>query len=487
MVAGAATVAGAIVLTAVAWRLGARGRTGAASAALVLLALLLRAFAAADPHLHEWDERYHAVVAKNLKRHPLRPTLYDDPVMPADHREWHSTHVWLHKPPLATWAMAASLAAFGESEPAVRAPSVIVGSLAVLLTVRMGTALFSAPVGLLAGFLHAVHGFLIALASGRQATDHVDALFVALVEAAAAAGALGLVSHAGTARAVAVGALTGLAVLTKWLTAGLAVLLWAVVAVARRGPRAGALLVLAAAAAAAAVAAPWTLYTARAFPVEHAFERAYDLRHLSEAVEGHTGGPGYHFARLPSLFGELAPVALVWHLVVAAQRREARDVLLAAWWLVPYVVFSLAATKMPAYVMVAAPAVFLITARFISFLLALPPATTRLRHLARGLLIVLLIILPVRYSFERVRPFRPRPVPAWRTDLRAIAAGVRAPCVLFGTSRAIEAMFHTPCAAYPFRASPGDRASAAARGYDVLVRDDGTPLEGPGRLVRLDQ
>jgi hypothetical protein len=93
----------------------------------------------------------------------------------------------------------------------------------------------------------------------------------------------------------------------------------------------------------------------------------------------------------------------------------------------------------------------------------------------------------VRYTFERVRPFRPRPLPAWTSDLRAIGAGVRPPCALFGTARAIEAMFYTPCAAYPFRASPGDREAVAARGYDVLVRDDGTPLEGPGRLVRVDQ
>ena len=486
MLSGVVIVVAGIVLTAVAWRLGARGRTGAASAALVALALLLRGFAAADPHLHEWDERYHAVVAKNLLRHPLRPTLYDDPVMPADHREWHSSHVWLHKPPLATWTMAASLSALGGSELAVRLPSVLAGSLAVLLTVRIGAALFSAPVGLVAGFLHAVHGFLIALAAGRQATDHVDALFVTLVEAAVAAGVLGLVSNAGAARAFAVGALTGLAVLTKWLTAGIALVPWAIVAIARRGPRAGALLVLIAAAAAAAIAAPWTLYAARAFPVEHAFERAYDLRHLVEAVEGHTGGPGYHLARLPSLFGELAPVALVWHLVVTARRRETRDLALVAWWLVPYVVFSLAATKMPAYVMVAAPAIFLIVARFIAFIFELRPGTTA-RRIARILLIVLLVALPVRYTFERVRPFRPRPVPAWKTDLQAIGSGVRAPCVLFGTARAIEAMFYTPCAAYPFRASPGDRESAAARGYDVLVRDDGTPLEGPGRLVRIDR
>src|SRR5688572_19000026 len=101
-------------------RLARRGQPRAAALLLVLIALLLRAFAAADPHLHEWDERYHAVVAKNLLRHPLQPTLYDDPVMPYDHRDWFASHVWLHKPPLALWTMATSIGLFGANEAAVR-------------------------------------------------------------------------------------------------------------------------------------------------------------------------------------------------------------------------------------------------------------------------------------------------------------------------------------------------------------------------------
>ena len=52
----------------------------------VLWLILLGAFAlhlwvSMDPYLHEWDERYHALVAKNLMPHPLKPTLYDNPVL----------------------------------------------------------------------------------------------------------------------------------------------------------------------------------------------------------------------------------------------------------------------------------------------------------------------------------------------------------------------------------------------------------------------
>lgn len=466
-----------IACAALSWgtvRLARRGQPRAAALLLVLVALLLRAFAAADPHLHEWDERYHAVVAKNLLRHPLRPTLYEDPVRPYDNRDWLASQLWLHKPPLALWTMAASLRVFGTSEAAVRLPSIVLGSLAVLLTVRLGTMLYSAHVGLLAGFLHAVNGFLIELAAGRRATDHVDALFVTLVEAGAVAalGGLAAGARAGPGRAAVAGLLAGLAVLTKWLAAGVVLVVWAVVAVSRRGPAAGAALVALAGAVAALVAAPWFVHTARAFPVEHAWERAYDLRHFFEVLEGHGGGPGFHLLQMPFIFGELVYVPLLWHAVSTFRRRDARDLALFAWWAVPYAVFTAAATKMPGYVMVAAPALFVIVARFVERVAARRPSRAAGR-VGRVVLIALLVGLPVRYAFERVRPFRSRAEPRWTAELRALGRTARPPCVIFGTPRAIEALFYTPCTAYPHRAGDAERAALAARGYEVHTLEGG--------------
>lgn len=51
---------------------------------IVLCGFLLRLFTGVDLYLHEWDERYHALVAKNLINHPLLPTLYDHPLLPYD-------------------------------------------------------------------------------------------------------------------------------------------------------------------------------------------------------------------------------------------------------------------------------------------------------------------------------------------------------------------------------------------------------------------
>src|SRR5262245_6295197 len=88
----------------------------------------VRVYAASERSLHEWDEQYHALVAKHLIDHPLTPTLYEDPVLPFDYRSWVANHVWLHKPPVALWLMAGSLRVFGLDELALRLPSVLLST-----------------------------------------------------------------------------------------------------------------------------------------------------------------------------------------------------------------------------------------------------------------------------------------------------------------------------------------------------------------------
>lgn len=41
-----------------------------------------------DPYLSWWDERYHAVVAKNMMKNPLKPVFYPDENLPHDVYSW---------------------------------------------------------------------------------------------------------------------------------------------------------------------------------------------------------------------------------------------------------------------------------------------------------------------------------------------------------------------------------------------------------------
>jgi hypothetical protein len=48
---------------------------------LFVAAFLIRFFyAQADPFLHNWDERFHALVARNLMHDPFKPMLIANPL-----------------------------------------------------------------------------------------------------------------------------------------------------------------------------------------------------------------------------------------------------------------------------------------------------------------------------------------------------------------------------------------------------------------------
>ena len=110
---------------------------------LVLLAFLLRLYLSLkEPYLHDWDERFHALVARNMMDHPFKPMLKANPVIYQDPFAWCCNHIWLHKQPLFLWQMALSMKIFGVAEWAMRLPSILMGSLMVLFLYRI-TYLFT--------------------------------------------------------------------------------------------------------------------------------------------------------------------------------------------------------------------------------------------------------------------------------------------------------------------------------------------------------
>jgi 4-amino-4-deoxy-L-arabinose transferase-like glycosyltransferase len=472
---GLVTLVVAAVLLWYARQAYTRGKPLAAGLAIMLAGLALRVFAGTDLFLHVWDERYHALVAKNLISHPLTPTLYEHPALPYDFRDWHDNSVWLHKPPLALWLAAGSMALFGVNEIALRVPSVILSTVAVLLTYLIGSRLFDHRVGLLAAAFHAVHGYLLQLPAGRVPVDHVDNALIVFVEL----GVFLSVEYAQRPRRwllPAIGAATGLAVLSKWLTGLLVYPVWLVLVWGKRKPRAVAADFAAMAFATAAIVLPWQLHIRRAFPQEAAWNDAFNLRHFTEPIERLGGSPLFHVAQMPRYFGELVFLPVVFFLsMLALGRDRPRLAPLAAWLLLPYAVFSLAATKMSAYVMVAAPPVFLIEAYFWLWVHDRRPAAWPGR-LLRGTLLVLLITLPLRYGVERlkVRPSYDRD-PAWARTLRGLPQRIGpGPVVLFNLDRPLEAMFYTPYTAYDGVPLPAVARSLRRDGWRVVVFDDGT-------------
>ncbi len=396
----------AIILTGyaslvLAWWAFRRNDQRAALAILIASAFLLRLGPALDAQLHPWDERYHAVVAKNMIASPLRPMLYRHAELPHDDGDWTRARIWLHKPPFSMWCIALSLKVFGAEPWAVRVPSILFGCLAVGLLYHLARALFNPRVAFWSALLLAINGHLIELASGRTSTDHVDAVLMALVLAACAAAAR--MAMARSLRwAVIAGALTGLAFLTKSWPALIVLPVAACWPLPGGGARRWTLLA-ALGATCVIVAFPWWLHARFTFPEAWALARADAWAHFTDDIEGHARPWHYYLAQLPMMHGELAPLAVAVAIIAAVRDRNRSLLPLLLWLGLPLLLFSLARSKMPAYMAIAAPSVCMLVA------FSLDRWLTKSSNGRWGIALIcgsaLLVALPLRFSIDRTAPF----------------------------------------------------------------------------------
>ncbi len=440
---------------------------------IVAAAFIIRLDPAWQLSLHIWDESVHAVVAKHLISHPLRPTLYDNPVLSAPADDWTLTEVWLHKPPLALWLMAASLSAFGIDALALRLPSLLLSTAGVLVTFLIGRRLYDARVALLAAALQAVNGLLVALSSGRRVADHVDTVLVACVQIGLLAAFSARDDRKAARAAWITGVALGLGILAKsmpaFLILAVAVVWWSGMFGMRRslGLTGRALI------AAAAVSLPWLVYTRLAFPEEARLAGEYTLRHITTVLEGHGGSIWFYLSAMPHYFGELIYLPAGWYVARAFRRHASPDErAIAAWIVVPVATFSLMATKLPGFIAIAAPALFLVQA---VFWLRVREWFGRRRNLfARGGLVVvmtLLVALPARYLLEPTGAFERRDRHQTFTrqimDLDAKFNATQA--VVFNVPRPFEFMFYSRYQAYDRMPTPADIDTLRARGLAVVI------------------
>lgn len=283
---------------------------------LFVLAFAVRSWSATlegFPNL--WDEQYHAAVAKSLLSNPLEPRLLPETGQTLDPKDWTGNGVWLHKPPLFLWTIAGSLAVWGNTVWGVRFPSILLGSLAVVLVWALGRRWSTERAAWWGALWLAVGHFSASLVAGRVPTDHNDVHFSFWM-------GLGLWTAARYmdrrtyGRAAAVGAAVGAAVLTKWLPglwAGGVLGLWILLSGRMRGTEGTKSLLHGGLAVgiAAVIALPWNAFIRSAYPFEAAYEADYNARHLTEALEGHLEPWWFHFAQQTTLWGWSGALFLV--------------------------------------------------------------------------------------------------------------------------------------------------------------------------------
>jgi 4-amino-4-deoxy-L-arabinose transferase len=186
---------------------------------------LLRIYTSMDFYLHEWDERFHALVAKNLISNPLKPMLYSVPLLEYDYKNWAGNHIWVHKQPVPLYSIAISMLIFGKNTIALRIPSINLSTISILATFKIGKILTSSKVGILAAFLFSINGLIIESTAGRVATDHIDVFFYSLVTISVYL-LLRSVKNNSTKSLILGAICTGIAILSKWLPALIVVPVW---------------------------------------------------------------------------------------------------------------------------------------------------------------------------------------------------------------------------------------------------------------------
>jgi len=269
-----------------------------------LWSLLLAAFGirmmmiGLDPYLHDWDERFHATVAKNMMNYPFRPMLRLEAVLPYNVEDWWNNYVWLHKQPLFLWQMALSMKIFGVNTLALRLPNVMMGTcsvywiyrIAIIWTRRIQTAFIAA-------LLFAASYYSLELCSGLMPLEHNDLMMGGYVTASIWA-FCEYTENRSWQWALLVGIFVGCAILVKWLTGLLVFGGWGVFLYVRRADFHAVSVYnhfLGAVIISIAIFLPWQWYISVAFPVESAASYAYNFKHIFEDL-GHPGTVLSHFS-----------------------------------------------------------------------------------------------------------------------------------------------------------------------------------------------
>lgn len=358
------------------------------------------------------DECCHALVAKNLLKHPLKPTLIDVPYLPYSAATWSENHIWLHKPILPLWQICLSYWLLGVSTLALRIPSAILATLAAGLTYLIGTQFLTRRAAGIAAAIQAFSGFIMQLTHGYQFSDAIDISLLFYCEL----GIYGLVRAIKTGKwrfALLAGIAQGLGFLSKtypaFIITGVAFATWLApkFSLAKkkechlRGQHILGMLITT-----ILIAGPWMLYTALQYPVEFKIEHNYIFRHLTEDVEGWRAPWSKAFlysAQILNLLTLPVVVAVCCSFFRLFREKNIGLYLLYAWGFGVLLPFSLATTKTPSATLISMPAFLLILGGFVERTTYHKPNDSPYRRGIRVVWATLLVILCIGEGIQAWR------------------------------------------------------------------------------------
>lgn len=407
------------------------------------------------PFLNEWDEQYHALVAKNLTKNILKPTLYNNPILAYDYKAWNRNHIWLHKPPLTLWLMSASIKVFGNTEFAVRLPSLVFSLSSILLSFLIILKLFDLKTALIVAYFQSVSGFLLELSGGIIASDHVDTLFVFIIE-------IGVFTFLYFQESflkrrifleiILIGFITALALLTKWLTGYFILMLYGLYMylIGKQNFLLISLKLFISFVISVLVASLWYYFAYTHFKQEFLWEQLYNIKHFNQSLEGHSQVWWYYIDNARIRWNEIIYLIYLYFIYKTFQYKfQPKHVFMHVWVIVPYLIFSFAQTKMPAYIAITAPAVFYMMAEFCLDLWN-NYSKSKFKSAFR-VLSALVFVLCIRYAFERLKPFHSfEELSQKKSKILQLEKFFTKdkPNIIFGNDESVRTMFYLDCISY---------------------------------------
>jgi 4-amino-4-deoxy-L-arabinose transferase len=394
--------------------------------------------------------------------HPLRPTLYDDPVVNMAYDRWDKFHIWLHKQPLFLWQIALSFKLFGISLFTLRLPSVLLGVVLVFIGYRTGKLLVNVRTGFFTGMLIISSFYSLELVAGRLMVDHNDFSFLVYISLSI----WSLVEYHYSGKKIwiyLIGLFSGFAILCKWLVGLLVYAGWFILKIKGKKSRVNDLKdILTSLIITVIIAMPWQIYTLIRFPDETRLAQAYNVQHLYKSIEGHLGGAWYHFDEFNVLYGPLASFLIIPAFIVLFKKMKDKNLFSALLGIVciTYLFFSLVQTKMPGFPIIVTLLVYIPLAALIDSgfdLISKIKRTTWIKHLLAGALVISIFL--VRFDIGKIKAQHTlrnedNSYTRMLTHNKEIFKSLRLPAktVIFNVKgqHYIEAMFYTGLPAYRF-------------------------------------
>lgn len=459
------------VLTFISYHYLGRANIKSSLGFLLCAVLTLKIFLSANLYLGLWDEGFHALVAKNIWNHPLKPTLIEYPVLPNLPTNWSLGHVWLHKPPLSSWIMGISIQLFGVNEWAVRIPSMLMHVLIVFFVFKIGQQLFNNEVGWWSAVLYSLSYLPNNVSSGLIHTDHVDTCFVFFIMASIYTGVVAIDRNQ-LGRIILSGVLMGMAVLSKWLP-GLIVMVFIGLYLftnkninfVRKCLFIAIMLVVT-----LLLVMPWQWYIFLKFPVEALTEYNYNLKHFNSVIEGHDNPWWFHIDVAIRNFTIFILIIIPLFIFFGIKDKLGwRIPALVLHVLVVFIFFTMARTKLIGYTAIAYPVLSLI----IGYLVVRIGFQTRSIWYKVVVFSFMVLISLQSIDFMKLNDYRPRSKKWCESQKELAKAKFPEHLVIFDDPHYVEAMFYIDrCTAYPFKVDTMVMDSLSRVGYRVLTYDE---------------